>query len=130
MRKFCFFLLFLAAPVWAGAAQPQNPGTLASAKSACIKLLHGSARDAASAKAELKKWGRFKLVDDCTRADISIWITTGSPAKEHVCRATIQAIAQDQRVLWSQTRNCKGTTPPVVAQLVRRLRADLSAKKK
>lgn len=124
------FLLFLAAPVWASAAQAQHPETLASAKSACIKLLHGSSRDIAAATSELKKWGRFKLVDDCTRADISIWIATGSPAKEHVCRATVQAIARDQRVLWSQTRDCKGTTPPVVAQLVRRLRADLSAKKK
>jgi hypothetical protein len=130
MIKFCFFLLFLAEPIWAGAAQAQNPDTLGSARSACIKLLHGSARDAASAKAELRKWGRFKLVDDCAKADISLWIAAGSPAKEHVCHVTVQAIAPNQQLLWSQSRDCKGTTPPVVAQLVRRLRADLSAKKK
>jgi hypothetical protein len=129
MKKFCFFLL-LAIPPWAGAAQAQSPDTLGSAKTTCIKLLHGSRQDTAAARAELKKWDRFKLLDDCAKADVSIWIAAGSPVKEHVCRVTMQAIGPDQRVLWSQTRNCKGTTPPMVAQLVRRLRADLSAKKK
>lgn len=130
MKKFCLLLLILGAPIWAGAAQAQGPDTLASAKTTCIKLLHGSARDTAAANAELKKWDRFKLLDDCAKADFTLWIAAGSPAKEHLCRVTLQAISPDQRVLWSQTGDCKGTTPPMVAQLVRRLRADLSAKKK
>jgi hypothetical protein len=125
-----FILLLVLQVAWLGSAQAQIPATLASAKTTCIKLLYGSSHDTAAAKAELRKWGRYKLLHDCSKADMSLWIAAGSPAKEHVCHVTVQAIAPNQQVLWSQTRDCKGTTPPAVAQLVRRLRADVSAKRK
>jgi hypothetical protein len=130
MRKSFIFPLIVQVLVVLGSAQAQVPATLISAKTTCIKLLYGSSHDTAAAKNELRKWGHYKLLNDCSKADMSLWIAAGSPAKEHVCHVTVQAIAPNQQVLWSETRDCKGTTPPTVAQLVRRLRADVSAKKK
>lgn len=121
-KSFLLLLCFLAMPIWAQNSQV----TLKSAKTTCIKLLYGREKDVAAAKSELTKWGHFKVTDDCSKSDLNLWIAAGSPAKEGACHVTVQAINQNQQVLWSDTRDCKGATPPVVAQLVRKLRSDMA----
>ena len=122
MQKFLLLTILLLLTPLPRAQSPQV--TLKSAKTTCIKMLYGSDKDAAAAKSELKKWGRYKVLEDCSKSDLNLWIAAGSPAKEGACHVTVQAITQDQQVLWSGTRDCKGSTPPVVAQLVRKLRTE------
>jgi hypothetical protein len=100
------------------------------AKTACIKLLNGSQKDVAAVEAELKKSSHFKLAESCARSDMSIWISVGSPAVENLCRATVQALGPDQKILWSETRHCKSGSQASVALLTRRLLADLGTKKR
>jgi hypothetical protein len=128
MKTFSLLLLasLLQLCAFAQAAKKTPPSP---AKTTCIKLLNGSSKDAAAARAELKKSTRFKLVEDCAKSDMSIWISTGSPAAENLCRATVQALGPDQSVLWSDTRTCKTNSPATVALLVRHMLIDLSTKK-
>jgi hypothetical protein len=127
--KFCLLLLFLVPGEFFALSQVAK-GPTESRKTACIKLLTGSQKDAAAAEAEIRKSTKFSLAEDCSRADMTVWISAGSPAMENLCRATVQAIGTDQKILWTQTRTCKATTAPAVAQMTRRMLLDLGSPKK
>jgi hypothetical protein len=127
--KHCLLISLVITGALGSVAQTGKSST-APTRTACIKLLTGSEKDVASAQAEIKRSARFKFAQDCTKADLTVWLSTGSPAADKLCRATVQAIGADQKILWTETRTCKGNTAPVVAQLTHRMLLDLGAPRK
>jgi len=132
MKPLLFIAMLLAPLVGARAKQDSAAhARLLSAKTACLHLGNGSDKDLAEARRELKTWGRFKLVDDCSSSDVAIWITARYVPEAEICGAIVQVQGiSDKAILWTGNKHCKTKTDEVVGQLVRQLRADMTHMKK
>lgn len=129
--KIFFSALLLLAFVQAGFSQDPTYARLRSAKTGCIKMLNGSPRDQAAARRELRSWGQFKLLDNCSGADVAVWVSAKHSQVEGVCGAIVQVLGtSDNSILWSGTKSCSTRTDVAVGQLVRKLRQDVTPGKK
>jgi hypothetical protein len=131
--KLLLSLLLLLGGTQSGTGMKANPAgaRLVSAKTACIKLANGSQEDLATARRELKKWGRFKVVESCPQADVAVWLASRNLPAADICGATLQVLgAQDNAVLWTGSMRCKTKTSPLVIRLIRQLKTDISHTKK
>lgn len=132
MKPLLFIAILLAPLVGARAKQDSTSNArLLSAKTACMHLGNGTDKDLEEARRELKSWGRFKLVDNCSAADVAIWITARYVPEAEICGAILQVQASsDHSILWTANKHCKTKPDVVVGQLVRQLRADMTHMKK
>lgn len=132
MRALLFLAMLLAPLASARARQDSTSnGRLLSARTVCIHLGNGTDKDLAEARRQFKSWGRFKLVDNCSAADLAIWVTARYIPEADVCGAILQVqAASDHAILWTANKHCKTKTDVVVGQLVRQLRADMTRMKK
>ena len=122
----CFLLLFLPSALLAQSEHNELPAQLLSARTACLEMVKGYDRVLDETKKELKKWGRFKVVEDCPKADVIVWSSSRNSAREHYCRATVQVLgASDRAVLWSRSRSCDIVSNPTTYETVVRLIRDL-----
>jgi hypothetical protein len=130
VKSLSYLVLIFVAGVSAHGLQDVVPARLASAKTACIKQLNGSKQDVAEVKRQLKSWGRFQLKDDCSGADVAIWLSARYSPENKVCGTRLQVIGNpDNAILWSGAQGCKTQTAPAIGKMMRKLRTDVSGEK-
>lgn len=126
MKALLLLLLAAAAPAFA-----QDSARLLSAKTMCIKLLNGSKQDEAVARKDLKLWGRYKLVESCTQADVALWISARAHGPNNLCAVRVQVLgATDDNILWYGDRKCSTKTSAAVDLLVKKLHRDVAGMQK
>ncbi len=70
------------------------------------------------------------MKDDCSGADVAIWLSARHSAENKVCGTRVQVIGNpDNAILWAGARGCKTQTAPAIGSLIRKLRADVSGEK-
>lgn len=128
MRVLLSFVMLLVplSLAWAKDASTVSPRLIA-AKTACIHMLHGTDKDTAAARKELKTWGRYKLVDECSKSDVTFLVIARYAPEVDTCGAIVQAQGtSDSAILWTGNEKCKTRTDLVVGRIIRELRAEVN----
>ena len=128
MKVLLSFAMLLAPLAFARASSaPTVSPRLLSAKTGCIHMLHGTDKDMAEARKELKNWGRYKLVDECSKAEVTILIIARYSREVETCGAVVQVQdTANQAILWTGNQKCKTRTDVVVGHILRSLRAEVT----
>ena len=128
MKVLLSFAMLLAPLACAQAKQAAtvSPRLLA-AKTACIHMLHGTDKDTAAARKELRNWGRYKLVDECSQSDVTFLVIARYAPEVDTCGAIVQAQGtSDSAILWTGNAKCKTRTDIIVGRIMRDLRAEVN----
>ena len=129
IMKVLLSIAMLLAPLACARAQEAStvPPRLLSAKTACIHMIHGTYKDMRAARKELKNWGHYKLVEECSKADLTVHVIARYAPEVDACGAVVQVQdTADNAILWTGNQKCKTRPDVVVSHIFRDLRKEVT----